>query len=126
MNLKELDLQTLTIFCELHRLGSASKVAKKLGLSNSRVSRRLGVLREMFQDELFVRRNRRQVATGRAKEFLPLCQDMIANFESMQALCMNPASHLSRPRPSTFMNSQQLPWHPIGYVGLAKGSLQSK
>ncbi|WP_417347189.1 LysR family transcriptional regulator [Ferrimonas sp.] len=91
MNLKELDLQTLTIFCELHRRGSATEVAQKMGLSNSRVSRRLSVLRELFQDELFVRRNHTLVATGRAKDLLPLCQQMLDNFKQMAGLCTEPA-----------------------------------
>ena len=54
--IRRLDLTVLLIFLALMRTGKASEVAGELGLTNSSISHTLRRLREVFEDELFLRR----------------------------------------------------------------------
>jgi DNA-binding transcriptional LysR family regulator len=61
--MSDLDLTDLRILDELHRTGSISRTAEKVGLSQPSVSLRLGDLRRHFNDLLFVRTSRTMVPT---------------------------------------------------------------
>ncbi|KUF11723.1 LysR family transcriptional regulator [Pseudoponticoccus marisrubri] len=54
--IRRLDLTVLLIFLALMRTRKASDVAGELGLTNSSISHTLRRLREVFEDELFLRR----------------------------------------------------------------------
>ncbi len=54
-NLRNLDLNLLTVFEAVYELGSASRAADRLALSQSATSHALARLREACGEELFVR-----------------------------------------------------------------------
>lgn len=68
--------QHLLIFTTLHEVGTVTKTAEQLGLMQSTVSHSLQKLRQIFDDELFVRSGRSVIPTQRSeylyKEIKPL------------------------------------------------------
>ena len=56
IELRRLDLTLLLVFLGLVRHRKAAKVADELGLTQSAISQALKRLREIFSDELFLRR----------------------------------------------------------------------
>ncbi|MEN4917433.1 LysR family transcriptional regulator [Achromobacter spanius] len=67
MNLKDVDLNLLVVFNELHKHGRVSAVAASLGISQPGVSNALGRLRKLLGDELFLRTSRGMVPTPYAE-----------------------------------------------------------
>lgn len=63
MNLKDVDLNLLVVFNELHKHGRVSAVAQSLGISQPGVSNALGRLRKLLGDDLFLRTSRGMVPT---------------------------------------------------------------
>lgn len=55
MNIQDVDLNLLVVFDLLFRIRSVSEAAESLGVTQPAVSRQLKRLREVFEDELFVR-----------------------------------------------------------------------
>ncbi|GHY78365.1 transcriptional regulator, LysR family [Vibrio cholerae] len=56
--LRDYDLNLLTVFDSVMKLGSVSKAADKLGMTSAAVSQNLSRLREQVGDPLFIRQGR--------------------------------------------------------------------
>lgn len=67
MNLKDVDLNLLVVFNELHKHGRVSAAAHSLGISQPGVSNALSRLRKLLGDELFLRTSRGMVPTPYAE-----------------------------------------------------------
>lgn len=68
MNINGLNLNLLRVFAAIHENGTLTRAAEQLGLSQPAVSHSLKKLREIFEDELFVREIDGYRATAKAKE----------------------------------------------------------
>lgn len=68
----------LLVFHELLRLRRASAVAERLGLSQPAISHALARLRDLFEDQLFIRRPHGFEPTQRALELAPKIEALIA------------------------------------------------
>jgi DNA-binding transcriptional LysR family regulator len=66
--LRRLDGTLLLVFSEAYRLRKLTAVAQRLGMTQSAVSHALGRLREIFEDELFLRRPFGVEPTQRARD----------------------------------------------------------
>lgn len=75
--IRRLDGGLLLVFRELLRTRRASLVAKRLGLSQSAISHALTRLRDLFGDQLFVRRPHGFEPTKRALELGPKVEELI-------------------------------------------------
>jgi DNA-binding transcriptional LysR family regulator len=75
--IRRLDGGLLLVFRELLRTRRASTVAERLGLSPSAISHALGRLRDVFGDQLFVRRPHGFEPTKRALELGPRIEALI-------------------------------------------------
>ena len=67
MDLKDVDLNLLVVFNELHKHGRVSVAAQILGISQPGVSNALSRLRKLLGDELFLRTSRGMVPTPYAQ-----------------------------------------------------------
>ncbi|WP_374471768.1 LysR family transcriptional regulator [Phenylobacterium sp.] len=76
--IRRLDFGLLLVFRELLRLRRASAVAERLGLSQPAISHALGRLRELFDDQLFIRRPHGFEPTRRALDLGPKIEALIA------------------------------------------------
>jgi DNA-binding transcriptional LysR family regulator len=76
-DIRRLDGGLLLVFRELSRLCRTTAVAARLGLSQSAVSHALARLRDLFGDELFLRRPRGLEPTPRALELAPRIEALI-------------------------------------------------
>ena len=75
--IRRLDGGLLLVFRELLRTRRASTVAERLGLSPSAISHALTRLRDLFNDQLFVRRPHGFEPTRRALELGPKIEALI-------------------------------------------------
>ena len=82
MNLKDVDLNLLVVFNELHKHGRVSAAAESLGISQPGVSNALGRLRKLLGDELFLRTSRGMVPTPYAQD---LAQPIAAALEALHS-----------------------------------------
>lgn len=80
-----IDLKLLKVFDAIHRCGSLSKAADRLGLSQPAVSQGLARLRERFDDPLFVRTPQGMEPTPHAIELLRLVARAIDAIEGTMA-----------------------------------------
>lgn len=72
---------------------SITAAAEMLGLTQSAVSKQLKLLRDYFEDELFVRTSDGMVATNRALALAPQINTLIENFEALHGEgAFNPAN----------------------------------
>ncbi|CAB3828956.1 PCP degradation transcriptional activation protein [Achromobacter animicus] len=78
MNLKDVDLNLLVVFNELHKHGRVSAVAESLGISQPGVSNALSRLRKLLGDELFLRTSRGMVPTPYAESLAQPIADALA------------------------------------------------
>ena len=69
--LRKVDGTLLLVFAEAYRLRKLTAVSQRLGMTQSAVSHALGRLREIFEDELFLRRPFGVEPTQRARELAP-------------------------------------------------------
>src|SRR6187549_935469 len=76
--LRRLDGGLMLVFRELLRTGRASQAAERLGLSQPAISHALTRLRDLFDDQLFVRRPHGFEPTRRALELGPQVEALIA------------------------------------------------
>lgn len=83
MHLKEIDANLLVVLDSLLVDGSVTKAAERLGRSPSAISHALAKLREIFQDELFVRAGQKLVATSKANEIAPSVHVICAGIRSL-------------------------------------------
>lgn len=75
--IRRLDGGLLVIFQELMRHQRTTVVAERLNLSQSAISHALARLRELFEDQLFLRRPNGLEPTQRAKELAPQIEELI-------------------------------------------------
>lgn len=83
MHLKEIDANLLVTLDALLVDASVTRAAERLGRSASAVSHALAKLREIFDDDLFVRAGQRLVPTSRALELAPTIHVILAGMESL-------------------------------------------
>ena len=93
MDVKRLDLRLLYTLETIHRLGTLTAASGALGLSQPALSHSLGRLREMFQDELFVRTSRGMKSTPKADELANSARSILATVraELSSAVPLKPA-----------------------------------
>lgn len=77
MRFKGLDLNLVVALDTLLELGSVSRAAERLNLTQPAVSAALARLRAYFADELMVPTGRRMIATPLAEELRPLARQMM-------------------------------------------------
>lgn len=78
MYLKDVDLNLLVVFNELHKHGRVSAAAESLGISQPGVSNALSRLRKLLGDELFLRTSRGMVPTPYAESLAQPIADALA------------------------------------------------
>ncbi|KQZ99289.1 LysR family transcriptional regulator [Achromobacter sp. Root565] len=78
MNLKDVDLNLLVVFNDLHKHGRVSAAAESLGISQPGVSNALSRLRKLLGDELFLRTSRGMVPTPYAESLAQPIADALA------------------------------------------------
>lgn len=83
MHLKEVDANLLVTLDALLVDASVTRAAERLGRSASAISHALAKLREIFDDELFVRAGQRLVPTAKALELAPTVHVILAGMESL-------------------------------------------
>lgn len=83
MHLKEVDANLLVTLDALLVDASVTLAAERLGRSASAISHALAKLREIFDDELFVRAGQRLVPTAKAQELAPTVHVILAGMESL-------------------------------------------
>jgi LysR family transcriptional regulator, transcriptional activator for leuABCD operon len=76
-NLRNLDLNLLTVFEAIYEAGTVSGAADRLGLSQSAASHALARLREACENELFVRGRRGLSATATAEAMYPVIKQAL-------------------------------------------------
>lgn len=76
----------LQAFCALYDAGSVVEAARRLGLTQSAVSKQLAHLRERFNDALFVKTSDGMRPTPRAMELHPRIARIIKDLESLDGL----------------------------------------
>jgi DNA-binding transcriptional LysR family regulator len=82
MSLKRLDLNLLVTFDALWRERSVTRAARRLNVAQPTVSNALGRLREVFDDQLFVRAPRGVEPTERCDEVAKDVQEALRHIES--------------------------------------------
>jgi DNA-binding transcriptional LysR family regulator len=75
--LRRIDGTLLLVFAEAYRLRKLTAVAQRLGMTQSAVSHALGRLREIFEDELFLRRPFGVEPTPRARDLAPRVETIV-------------------------------------------------
>lgn len=83
MHLREINANLLVVFDALLVDASVTAAAERLGRSPSAISHALAKLREIFDDELFVRAGQRLVPTAKARELETTVHVVIAGMESL-------------------------------------------
>mgnify|MGYP001061755986 CR=1 FL=1 len=81
MKLAAVDLNLLVAFDALLSEGSVSRAAQRIGLSQPAMSKRLGRLRAMFRDDLFVRSGDGVKATERALDLADAIRSALRQIE---------------------------------------------
>ncbi|MDX2263786.1 MAG: LysR substrate-binding domain-containing protein [Hyphomicrobiales bacterium] len=83
MHLKELDANLVVVLDALLIDASVTKAAERLGRSPSAISHALANLREVFDDELFVRAGQRLAPTAKALAIAPTIHVIVTGIESL-------------------------------------------
>ncbi|MCL1052030.1 LysR family transcriptional regulator [Shewanella abyssi] len=84
MDVAKLDYRSLIVFESVSRHLNAGLVANELGMSISSVSRHLGILRDIFQDVLFIRRAQGFVLTEKAIQVLPFIKQLLSGYKDLK------------------------------------------
>ena len=82
MNLYKVNLNLLKVFQALMREKQVTRAAKKLHLTQSAISNSLNQLRELFNDELFIRDVRTMSPTPKAIRLAPQVEQVLQQIES--------------------------------------------
>jgi DNA-binding transcriptional LysR family regulator len=77
IDIRRLDFNLLLVFLELMRYRKATLVAERLALTQSTISHALNRLRDIFCDELFLRRPNGFEPTARAVELEPMLRKLV-------------------------------------------------
>jgi DNA-binding transcriptional LysR family regulator len=77
IDIRKLDMTLLLVFQEVMRHRKLTAVAERLGLTQSSISHSLRRLRDVFGDELFLRRSNGVEPTARARELEPVVRGVI-------------------------------------------------
>ncbi|QYJ97914.1 LysR family transcriptional regulator [Shewanella alkalitolerans] len=80
----QLNYNQLKVFIAVYEHGQSHQAANELGITASGVSRTLKILRDIFKDSLFVRRNSGFVATEKAHQLIPLARDLVADYQRLE------------------------------------------
>ncbi len=83
MHLKELDANLVVVLDALLIDASVTRAAERLGRSPSAISHALANLREVFNDDLFVRAGQRLAPTAKALEIAPTIHVIVTGIESL-------------------------------------------
>ena len=90
--MQKMDIELLRCFTHLHRERHLTRAARGAGLSQPAMSRALGRLRELFDDELFVRTPRGMLPTPRADALAPQIDAVLVQAEALvQPVAFDPA-----------------------------------
>ncbi|MBY5978673.1 LysR family transcriptional regulator [Ferrimonas balearica] len=81
--LNKLDFFTLSVLVELYEQRSATVAAARLQSTQPKVSRALTTLREVFDDELFIRQQYGLEPNGLTETLYPLAKAVIDNFQPL-------------------------------------------
>lgn len=84
-NIATKNLNLLVIFNALFETGSVTEASKRLRMSQPNLSRSLRILREEFEDELFVRSTKGITPTKKARELSVLVREAIQSIENVYA-----------------------------------------
>ncbi len=71
MNIKDIDLNLLSVFTAVYQTQNISRAAERIGMSQPATSNALNRLRKILGDPLFVRNSRGVTPTQQAKEIAP-------------------------------------------------------
>ncbi|TNB81704.1 LysR family transcriptional regulator [Pseudomonas sp. Fig-3] len=93
MNIVDVDLNLLKTFEALHDESSASRAALRLGVTQSAISAALRRLRNLYDDQLFVRTGRGLAPTLRANQLKPVISDALNKCRQSLAMVDPGASH---------------------------------
>ncbi|HJO94392.1 MAG TPA: LysR family transcriptional regulator [Victivallales bacterium] len=83
MNLKNINLNLLVTLNDLLKTKNITKSAKNLHLTQPAVSTNLSHLREIFKDELLVKRGRNMVLTPKAQELTSPLKEILLSTENL-------------------------------------------
>lgn len=75
--------QHLLVFVTLHEVGTVTATAEKLGITQSAVSHSLQKMREIFNDELFVRAGRSIAPTVRSQRLYPELKGVLTSLDEL-------------------------------------------
>ena len=78
MDVSKIDLRLLYTLEAIHRLGTLTAAGNALGLSQPALSHALNRLRDIFNDQLFVRTSRGMRSTPRADELASSARRILA------------------------------------------------
>jgi len=81
--MQNMDFELLRCFSHLHRERHLTRAAEAAGLSQPAMSRALGRMRELFDDELFVRTPRGMLPTPRADALAPEIDSVLAAADAL-------------------------------------------
>ncbi|GAA6142316.1 LysR family transcriptional regulator [Hydrogenophaga sp. 5NK40-0174] len=109
MNLSNLDLKQLVLFNQLMTLGSVSRVAEQMDMTQPSVSNALARLRRQFGDELFVRTSGGMAPTPLAEQMA----EPVAEALAMLDRAVNPSSAFD---PATLERTITLGMTDIGEI----------
>ncbi|TWC23059.1 MULTISPECIES: LysR family transcriptional regulator [unclassified Pseudomonas] len=93
MNIANLDLNLLKTFEALHDESSASRAALRLGVTQSAISAALRRLRDVYDDQLFVRTGRGLAPTLRANQLKPVISEALDKCRQSLAMIDPQTSH---------------------------------
>lgn len=80
MQRPNIDTDALFLFSAIFRTGSLTKAAQECAMSVGGASRTLAKLRELLDDDLFLRTNRGLVPTPRARELNGGVSELLVNY----------------------------------------------
>jgi DNA-binding transcriptional LysR family regulator len=78
MNLRHIDLNLLVVFDAVMEQRNVTRAAERIALSQSAMSHALRRLRDMLQDELFVRTSEGMIPTPRAEQLAPAISRLLS------------------------------------------------
>ena len=85
MDFARIDLNLLVVFDTVMRERNVTRAASMIGLTQSATSSALGRLRQLFQDELFVRSAQGMTPTPRAEELAPEINDILLRLRALDS-----------------------------------------